>query len=1806
MNKETFQNKYYRTYSSATKSILIHLGNFKFSHKDSPEDEDVYIGRDQLESRLKSWLTSDSEFGSYLVAGYRGMGKSSLVNHTLDKIVREKNPIHERWYRISLCALLGGAFCMLNGWVALAWLCGICCLVTALVLLQYRYGAVLRHMPFVGSLLESWNHTLLLDDFRNRTYRSEQRYQRIHIKVNLGREVMNERDVLCLITNSIRTRYKEFLRMVQNKPAWIYLRVAIIAFGAYWLTKACVAPIMNSIADGSMMTESDDSILLVLWNRIFRFLNDIDPSLLETALNLVGFCLSYLLMRSLMRRVFARFDRSRACLRRLDDLAERLSSSVSESEGNLPNFANSVLNISLFSRRHRDTPVANVRDIETELIEVINTINSRECFRSNRVLFLIVLDELDKVEQRADKAAEPSAPSRELTPPDFTTAVDGFSGSISHTDRRRMILQLLANMKLFLTSARAKFIFISGRELYEAFLADLSDREFAISSIFSGVIDVNSFLFPERDQSDIGSMTEQYVSEILIPKNFLRKKMLDYTNLTEGFKREIPSLRWYTEYLSGLKNDEKDSEILREQTLEIRRVVMFLHCFTIYLSHISNGSPKKIALYFEKYVRLKNDVRQSVWDDTLEYGVPNRYVLYFTPQDQQKIGFIFHLAAPIMDVITNNVSNYDDKMLIAASFIVDHLFKFHGRGFSWRNIEQTPELLDVNKTPELRDFITSIVEFLQQFHLSSIMVGLFQFKFRKRISEEISYMTRISDEAAAMFNFTLNESQAVKQHNIQLLNYLMELNRIAGDDVHADAIARIHATLGDLYFQEEDYTRAIQEYRNVLSQLDRHVRPDGSEPPASMLTRIRCMLKLGLTCEYRKTFDTAYITYCRLVNAMISVREVNEKNIGLDIVDTWTGDWRVKQPMIVDFGVRHRDDLERKKAQNVDGKRYNLYRSQNVNGIWEDNFVTGRYDPAEYSLDFDAMVSGFAKNLTPEKSRFIMNLSMFEDVRLIYKAILAKLFVLEKMNMSGITQSNLEIAIAEFKYLHRTINLREKFFIAADFFNQLGKILFYKNSLSLLPEGQISSRGETFYEMLFWWNIDLLAYLDDFCFERCNPQNRATPKQDAIGIKNTIRTFFKNFRVEPFPDEYPGKFGSIKLVLTDIDPTSVVHDYLHYLVRRLASIDFVSHEKVIDCFKHRKAMREEGWNTPCYACRFYNLSLNIMMERMFVGKGEMNKQLADQSKALSLLQYSFRKYLRIQRVHHLRLLATSILSLGNTMVSCSSDKIIRVDVLILGKCLLSTGNDDCKEQIVNAFISEGYELSKLDRAFLYYLAAYRYFSLACQPKDAGDSLLKILKLIDEQITVYNFDKKTACPLACASDAEKLKSDEREELSGYECLLGDKGLLPVLFTRLAKAVNEQYGYSSIPEMHEYKWMFHMSDTEDLSLERLHINSELKEAIWLIADIRIKYLNIRRYYSIVGNPLSCDRSDAHAELQKRYREEIAHTYKHFGSLCRVSDTFYNEIITYYARFRCNKWILKDMFGGDPLVCGDDSHQYAPGFVVRFVEALEKYLSSRVDPERLDSLIFHVKNDVRDKRELVEFLLEDSITCLSEIIYVLTPYNHISSFSNSFVAEVYTQLWEHAKMYETLVQIYQFRYNPKQRLNINGIFKIWSKTGIEFTDQLQKAMSVCGEWIDNDDLEKKLGKLNDRFFMRMRHHIDDRTFHHVISNYAAEMALRYYVLSETSHSEGTAYRNQINRNYVLNDDLDNDTWLLTTTLERYRLHTGYIRSHRRRLAAVYRRSRFYKIETFMNGQDMEKEFDEIFADKRFEDSIHTNSLP
>lgn len=1782
-------------FASAKRYLRIFVPDFAFKHDDNNVGKDKFVGREIQLRKLYTWLTSDSKSGSYLVTGYRGMGKSLLVKRVIDMITREPKAYKEVLFQVAMALTIAacfvGAECALR-WPAVVMMVAAVAIVVVLevskqwnyVLYEWRIRRFPLHRIFSKDMIAKvW---LKMLDRRRRKYNT------IAVTVNLGQEVLHERDVLSLIAQNVREKYFKFVHNRQNRPITSYVTIGGICILSFILTKYVFYDALHGLGHylRCFINPYDNWFSSILAS-LLRWVSDLMSG--NAFVNYLSRLTVYLFIYYLMVRILKAIRKHAYfvslpfnSLSRLDVLCDRISATVNVEEGSHPQYSSSFFNFS-FGKEGKSKTVAKatVRELEQELLGIINDINGEDCPRDYRAQFILVFDELDKITKAAQKRDQTQVTDDESIP-EFDTSMKGFTDDMAYEERKQNVLRLLANMKLFIASVKAKCVFISGHELFDASLADLSDREFAISSIFNGVLNVSSFLSPEREQSDVSSMTEVYLATMLLPENYLQRKVKENVLDNGVLKDELPSLRWYNEYL--MEQHVLDNPItlrkeeVKERVEEIRHVMEFLRCFSVYLSHVSNGSPKKIATYFEKYVKVNYDaIHQFDWCDEIVVGKPTekdvrkQCVLYFSPEDQKLINFIHYIASPVMNAISNEVSHYGDKLLVSSSFMLDQIYKYHGKGFSWRNLEQMPELLNLNKNPELRDSMSSIMEFLLQTHISLISSGVFQYKFHKQIAEEISNLSKTSEEAAAIFNFTLNESETVKRYNTRLLWHYVNLAKNLEDGQRYNIVLeRIHENLGDIYFSEEDYYRAIHEYRSALQCMSAD-----KITPAILLPYLKCNLKVGMSYEYRRTFENAYMVYSQIINQLIHLQWFEESELGLDYTMRLTNDWRTKQAVLVDKDA----------TQWLFGYYPNeAYRRQFLSGLKEN--LDGQIFQPQYSLDSDKTISGLAANYTPEKSDIFLKLTAFEDVKYIYQAIIAKLFVIEKMEVSGITQSSIDAAEAEFITLYSATNYKEKFMVAVDFFSKVAGILYYKNNfVTADPIDNMSSA-------LYVFDINVMALLDDYCFRVCAESN----SDDAIKIKDDVRKFFDVLKVDDVEESkcFKDLFSNAKREENkeDFDKAKAeveknVEGYLQYLDK----IKFNYSEQGVcvvgklwgrmkDCADRRKKLTKVGCHLPCNACKYANRSLLILMDNMF-SENNYNASIED-SKAITLLKNTSHRHVRFLRREHLSALANAAEQLADIMLSCAStnvakdteDEVVLHDTIgfdtieLLFHLSESTIVEEKRKQKIKEFaekIDKPEKLGKLDRALLYYWSASRYYEIASMYQESVHCMERLAKVIEDYLLVISGFKKDI-------------PNAKEWVD----------LLDNLFIHASRMMGRQYDNLDMAEIHEYKWLFHLKHTDDIDLTKL-----------------TQFPNLQSIFlTIVRSKVMLKRMISETEISE-YTQTV---YPRIAPALRQECTFKSEVDANYTKAQFNRMIFVELMGSDIMqtyrnsLAKDRVYYHSP-----FYENLLAYLKS--DNERkYEKAIFHIDGSAQSRLDLMDHLVFDSLVCLYNILKVLPPHNQITSFSNSFVADVYNDLWEWSKYYELLYNLYYYyrcfnEGNEKGMSEIAEMMERMSEVTKNEKGKFDELMKNCVEAMKEGNVVYKdnFGYRYSKLFMNLRHEMDDATIHHIYTNYSAEMAVKYYRAARGVNSEGLEYKNLIYGMYVLDDDLRNDTCQSNLADERYMLNSGMISTKRKQMQKMYEDSNINQIRYYEDPRKNESErspYEQL--QERYMDSLFVNT--
>lgn len=1837
----------FNIYTSKVKRFNIPLPSFNYFHRASSEEkvDTKFIGRERISKRLYSWLTEEkTKSGSYLITGYRGMGKSSFVGRILYELSVQTTG------RISILGYL--AFFLIWGGCILSvtnlyfgndnWLLysGLICLFVGICIIYgtyYRYINLdrCRRLIFTFKVakrfflkkdyktmcfMEKIKHSIALfkkdnkewERINKEVYNTNIRgksYKRLCININLGQEILHEKDVLSLLAHQLYLKYKSYI----HSP---------ISNFRHWLIQSGF----------SLATAIIISIILYNNIQIFTINGFVINEFLGDELSFLLICiLCFVIIYAIYRRASSWLLYSQETkLKRLKYLKERIDAQI-ELEKKIDvgvlikdGMDNWKTNINNGKKKYKKYPLAETRVIEQELIDILESIS----FSAWSPHFILVFDELDKIE------SEVKLPFNNL---EYTNEKN-FPGRGTSRTRKQNVLHLLANMKLFISTAKAKFIFIAGRELYDAYLADLSDREFAISSIFNGVIYVESFCSNERREKDIMSNAETFICKQLIPQKVIEEACIEhYTDakiLGANFDRLDVNLKMYYKYLvlsylsffsrkkdkndSKVKDSKKNSENKDDKLKDIRdcidKAIVLLYHFSVYLYHISNGSPKKMSLYFEKYVRSLNSDKQLTFRNMnqsvsilenqsidIKINCKAKYCLSFGYMDQRVIGFIHYISFPVTQIIIN-ANQFGDKLLLSASFLIDHIYKFHKGGFSWRNMEHTPELLEVYRIPEFRVFINSILSYLTQSHIIPITCGLYQFKFRKQISEEISLASKFSEEIAALFNFTLDESLSVKQHYIDLLEYYGQDK----SNTNPHVMAGIHVILADLFMADEEYTKAIFEYQTGINIMKEEEKKNeikkfdvnDQHTITRILFLIRNLLKLGLAFEKRKTYESAYVTYNELIGRLIDFRDIDENSLNLN----YAIKTKRNEHEVVLYVSEHNGNPDQKKNSDFNNK-YILYPEIK-------NKIDEKKENTLYSVNGPDIIVDFAHYMTPEKNHIIQRLAMQEDIRLMYQAILAKIFVLEKIELGGITRANIELLESEYVFLHLATNEKNKFLISNDFFRRLGDIMFYKNGLTkeFFQDSENSYNCDSFMDGMYLWSYNIRAEILDFC----NENKCYDLKDKLISIIFSIR----NEDVENGIAKNIDKKEFIKKYVDGVIPQDLSEKFI---TRIGDNLEIFPIKKILECNEHRKCMWNFNKHLPCFACKYYNKSLTLLMKNLFNSDLEKECKEKNCSKVFIILYYLIKDgSFKSLRQNFLMQLAEVLDCLGNVMLSCTSnvhklkdkDKTYQCEITsdflkTFLKDVYQYNRKDSTQSDLTEKISflkyDSKDITMLEKVLLIYWESFICFRMGNDFKKASGSLKKILQTI----------------------LEYMKLDETNE--NRKIIIGE--FLNEIKNRILKQglinLYEYYNYINIIEIQKLKWIFHVQMYESISLNRLSMFPDVEEFMLL-------------YYDIMSYCIT----DKDNENNRDFKIRLTGIYKNIalGSL-RLESTIYERVLSLQFKANMNMRILCILLKN--YVPGQDINFYKVNFYKDMVIFIDRYIK---DVESLnDKLgeyrycfqeIINNKVDVRTALSLLEFLITDSMYCLTRILEIITPYTSTTLFNNTFLGDVYLMLYKWNVVFDVLYMTYRAsEMGPINQVNKNvyewknGMYSECNYyngeckylEAVQRREQIVKVQDISEKkcplyslkckykttQIENiasiltPELSYNLKKYRDEmhfdiaevFFNSVLKGIGKSNIHYTLCNYSAEMALKFYRQALDMHHEGKSYKDMISTLYYLDDDLKNDTIQFDLALERMGINNEYIDKKIKDIMNIFNNASIYDVENFCADNETRLSLDQRF---------------
>ncbi|MGM0575226.1 MAG: hypothetical protein ACQEXJ_05810 [Myxococcota bacterium] len=619
--------------------------------------------------------------------------------------------------------------------------------------------------------------------------------------------------------------------------------------------------------------------------------------------HLILFVLIFLLARFVLKRLpifpYALVQREIDSV--LDQLTSRQGSRTSRSGWKLARWLGPLAEPDTIREKH--TEPADPRVVELAFLRILQDMQESSFQlpggHHHRVSLpapdlIFIFDELDKVGTRHLTADQPAG--------------TGDEHHILRTERRRSyaVHELLADLKNVLSSAPARFIFVGGRNLHDEWLADQTARRPLLTNVFNAEVYLPSLLTdthagPEGSGGRVGwsARIEEYLAALELRANF--------SYVRTWTKRLLP---WHA---LPLEQTGPPTYVLDEQAVASSDSrppqALVLDCgtgkpvppeeagrlkrdFVRFLTYRSLGNPKRLRDLVWRFQRpvhsvAAHDVRWRAFDcdDVLRFNDRERFRI-------QLLGSVYRSLAAGLET---RLANRDDKLTTSVFYLSDFMFKFHRQAFAWANVERVDELVDVHRAPDLRSVVEEIIGRWSEELLHPILNGMYDFRFRSDLAAEIGYISRQSEEERAAFNFTLDESQALKTL------YHATLERM-GETATSDIIA----ALGELYDFDQEFETARHYYSQAIEKLDeeftRHFesrRPGPSESRAVAralrgedrgpddvrrhitwgVERLRLTLQVGMTYERERNHERAAATYR---NARTLARRVIAALLGAD------------------------------------------------------------------------------------------------------------------------------------------------------------------------------------------------------------------------------------------------------------------------------------------------------------------------------------------------------------------------------------------------------------------------------------------------------------------------------------------------------------------------------------------------------------------------------------------------------------------------------------------------------------------------------------------------------------------------------------------------------------------------------------------------------------------------------------------------------------------------------------------------------------------------------------------------------------
>ncbi len=321
----------------------------------------------------------------------------------------------------------------------------------------------------------------------------------------------------------------------------------------------------------------------------------------------------------------------------------------------------------------------------------------------------------------------------------------------------------------------------------------------------------------------------------------------------------LPRLNVYYLYLLHNKISKREAET----------VINTLHQFINYLTIHSWGNCKRLSSLFESFIKPQS-MTGSIHNLISKLPTNNEkdYMLHFGIIERQRICMGSNLYIMFNHHLSRQFTGAD-KLLVSTMAAMHYCLKFHRSAFSRHHLFRMTEMMSIYSSPELNSIFETTLTQVVWPYIRVIRNGMLQYRFFTWIEQEIRYIARVNDLESASYTFSLDSINNIKAHYQKTLSNVMSTYKViksSKEERGPGLVAEINIVLGDIYLLERAYDESVVYYQTAVNAYHTLDVSETNNHPEGLLRYIEALLKLGNVQEHRQRYDRAAMNYQQAMN----------------------------------------------------------------------------------------------------------------------------------------------------------------------------------------------------------------------------------------------------------------------------------------------------------------------------------------------------------------------------------------------------------------------------------------------------------------------------------------------------------------------------------------------------------------------------------------------------------------------------------------------------------------------------------------------------------------------------------------------------------------------------------------------------------------------------------------------------------------------------------------------------------------------------------------------------------------------------